>query len=461
MQPVDFPADAREDIKLFGIVEMAHLKYIAPAIVFVMVSFLIPIPIQAKLFFMVAVPLFLILFLSLGVGKFTKKRKRFVGQSALRLAKQSKTDDNIQSLISVVSIDEPYIIMQDKSISVLIQLTPTSWHVNTDSSRQYAVDIWQSVLRRASQAGVSVSAYCDFLPHLPRQEWANHETMALALLPGLCAVSQARLRTFRELARVGQAREWCYVLRLACDPREMSFSRRPKNSDERAHLARKSLLTLTGEVQAALAGTGASAMLLGAEAARDVLSRQISPAKYQGFSPVRSTVWEIPETPEESTRAEPVPIPIPATPAEAEGTARPQLHRETRPREARSLPKVHISGGFPLALPRFLGRAIRKMYRHYVSERGMRFILFVDFTNARLRNSLLQQLYDAYEQVELLTGDVSINLNHDNLLVLFPFSGPSVHPKSIIDSIRKQARRNFVKLDAGMIDENQNFYKVV
>jgi len=444
VNPVDFPADVREDIKLFGIVETRHLMYLVPAIALIMVLFLVPgIPIGFKLVVMVFLPMFLVFYLSFGVGRSMAKRRAFSAQPTLLLAKQS--DDRepaLQSIVRVQSCDEPYVVMEDKTISVLVEAQPGSWSVNTDSGRQLLVDSWQSVLRRASLAGVLVAVYCDFLPHLPRREWAWRETAFSGLPTGLAQVLESRLDLHKQLSREGRAREWVYIVRFSVDPWEMAFSRRPKSAEERTNLAKKTLLSLVGEAQNVLQSAGVSCVVLGAEAARDVLSRQLNPVKYQEYGPVKSTGWVLSSAPPKS---------------EAELRHKPQ--ESPRPHAAR---KTEVLGGGVISRMNFLDliqffslrRLGLKLYRHYFSERGIVFVLFHNFDNPRLRNISLQYLYDHFNQVELLTGSIESNLDHDNLLVFFPPGTDVVVYEAVVFGAFELARRNFVRFQAGVVESD-------
>lgn len=297
MRPVAFPYDVRHDVTFYGLkitkIWIPVLGLVGSAALFVVdVPFL---SLMFKLLLMVLAPLALFVFFVFDVGQWIKKLRGFVREPPLRLPDSRGKEGSLQSLIDAKARRSggPFLDYKGGYVGVIMSVEPLPWDVMTGDDKTVEVSAYQTALSRALENNVLVSIYIDFDLELP---WVEMERKAMewrTRFPAgspLRALAEARLAkfgedTFRPVKPVNH-------VRLLWKPANRDLPRKPGDDKEREALVAMAFSSLIETFTGNLAAGGIHSKVLGAEAARDMVSRQLNPADWRRVAPVANTDWE-------------------------------------------------------------------------------------------------------------------------------------------------------------------------
>lgn len=299
MQPVVFPYDVRHDITFYGLkitkIWIPILGLVGSALLFAVdVPFL---SVMFKLLLMVLVPAALFVFFVFDMGQWIKRFRDFIKEPPLRLPDSRGKEGSVQSLIDVKARRSggPFLDYKGGSVGVIMSVEPLPWDVMTEDDKTVEVSTFQAALSRALGNNLVVSIYIDFDLELPRVEIERKALEWRTRFPvgsPLRSLAEARLAKFGEETSSFRPVKPVDHIRLLWKPTNRDLPRRPRDEKEKEALVAMAFSSLIETFTGNLSAGGIHSKVLGAEAARDMVSRQLNPADWRRVAPVANTDWE-------------------------------------------------------------------------------------------------------------------------------------------------------------------------
>lgn len=297
MEPVFFPYDVRRDITFYGLKITKIWIPIAGLIGAALLLLLdIPfIPILMKLLLLLLIPAALFVFFVFDVGQWVKRIRSFINEPPLRLPDSRGHEKSIQSLVKAKARPGggPFLDYPDRCVGVVMSVQPFPREVMPEDEKSLEITAFKAALTRVLGNNVKVSIYTDFDLELPRVELEKKALEWRTRFPKgsrLRELAEARLSKFRE----ENARTVKPVshIRLLWQPGNRDFPRKPKDEKERDSLIAAAYSVIIETFAGNLEAGGINCRILGAEAARDIVSRQLNPADWRRVAPISNTCWE-------------------------------------------------------------------------------------------------------------------------------------------------------------------------
>jgi len=296
MEPAVFPYDVRHDISFYGL-KISKLWIPITGLVGAAFLFLLDIPflpLMFKLLLLVLAPFFLFVFFVFDVGQWVKKIREFTKESTLRLPDNRGGENSLQSLIGAKARQGGGPFLDYKGyVGILIAVDPLPWEAMTQEDRTMEVGSYQMALSRALVRNIIVSIYTDFDLELPRVEIERKALEWRTRFPEgtrLRALAESRLAKFRDSSF--RPVKPVYYIRLLWKPTNRDLPRKPLDESEKDSLTAVAFSSLIDTFTGILSNGGIKCMILGAEAARDIVSRQLNPTDWRRVAPVTNTCWE-------------------------------------------------------------------------------------------------------------------------------------------------------------------------
>lgn len=294
---VEFPADIREDIRIFGGLKLWDLVYLIPVVIVGILFVFPPLPWPLKILLIVGIPFGTFLWLLFDVPSILRKRRGFKAEPSPRTAAQA--DRNIQEIISVLNVDQSgFVITTDQHVHIYLSVTPGAWATKTTDEKDHAGIAWVQAVTRALAHGMYLDCYVINDIELLRAEFARQEREHANLPEGLRRISEARRAYWQDMSTAGFARSCSYVVRLGADPFSLEITPKPRSKSERITKTKQIMAEITRDVMQKLQTAGASATVLSPELVRDFAARQLNPAMHREMEPIRETDWVRPEAQE-------------------------------------------------------------------------------------------------------------------------------------------------------------------
>ncbi|MCL6448194.1 MAG: hypothetical protein K6U04_08595 [Armatimonadetes bacterium] len=287
---VEFPADIREDIRIFGGLKLWDLVYLIPAVIVGILFVFPPLPWPIKILLIVGIPFGTFLWLLFDAPAIIRKRRGFKAEPSPRTAAQA--DKNIQEIISVLNVDQSgFVTTTDQHVHIYLSLTPGAWATKTTDEKDHAGIAWVQAVTRALAHGMYLDCYVINDIELLRAEFTRQEREHANLPEGLRKISEARRSYWQDMSTAGFARSCSYVVRIGADPFGLEITPKPRSKSERITKTKQIMVEITRDVMQKLQATGASATVLSPELIRDFAARQLNPAIHREMEPVRETDW--------------------------------------------------------------------------------------------------------------------------------------------------------------------------
>lgn len=296
---VEFPADIREDVHIFGTLKLFHLVYLIPAVMLGLLCVFPPFPWGVKLVLIPGVPFAVFCWLLFDVPGILRRRRGFRKEAGLRTAAQD--GENIQEIVDVKEAEGVFIVTHDQEQCIYLGVTPGAWDTKPDEEKDQAGVAWMQAVLRVLGHGMKLDCFVinDLEILRGKEDSRERDRASERPLPGsLAALRQARQEYFRVLGETGFSRSCTYVVRISADPFFLDFHPKPKNKQERVTKTRLAMGEIARDVMQKLQASGASAVVLSPELVRDLAARQLNPQLYRNMAPVRGAAWELPEEPE-------------------------------------------------------------------------------------------------------------------------------------------------------------------
>jgi hypothetical protein len=300
LRPVTFPYDVRHDITFYGLkitkIWITVLGLVGSALLFAVdVPFL---SLMFKLLLMVLIPVSLFIFFVFDMGQWIKRLRDFMKEPPLRLPDSRGKEGSVQSLIDVKARRSggPFLDYKGGYVGVIMSVEPLPWDVMTEDDKTVEVSTFQAALSRALENNMVVSIYTDFDLELPRVEI---ERMALEwrtrfpVGSPLRSLAESRLAKFtdEDASSFRPVKPMAHV-RLLWKPTNRDLPRRPRDEKEKDALVAMAFSSLIETFTGNLSAGGIHCKVLGSEAARDMVSRQLNPVDWRRVAPVANTDWE-------------------------------------------------------------------------------------------------------------------------------------------------------------------------
>jgi len=299
LQPVTFPYDVRHDITFYGLkitkIWIPILGLVGSALLFAVdVPFL---SVMFRLLLMVLVPVVLFVFFVFDMGQWIKRLRDFIKEPPLRLPDSRGKEGSVQSLIDVKARRSggPFLDYKGGYGGVIMSVEPLPWDVMTADDKTVEVSTFQAALSRALGNNMVVSIYIDFDLELPRVEIERKAMEWRTRFPvgsPLRSLAEARLAKFSEDTSSFRPVKPVDHVRLLWKPTNRDLPRRPRDEKEKEALVAMAFSSLIETFTGNLSAGGIHSKVLGAEAARDMVSRQLNPADWRRVAPVANTDWE-------------------------------------------------------------------------------------------------------------------------------------------------------------------------
>lgn len=280
-EQVAFPADIREDAAFLGVRMGDVLKIILPAIVVGIGFAMLPLPVLLRLFFFIGIPAGAIVWIAADIPGQIRRRKRYRTEPAEYSFSPSAKQKGMANLVTVKDFYGPFIEFADQSLAVVLRLDSTPWITMGDGEADaVAFQGFRMVLRDAYMAGAEILITQDAGRQLLRYEWDRQEqeyTKRFTESPALSfALDRVNHHRNLEMSRG----EECH-LRIRLSPREVEFARKPDSPEEQREILAEMLTDLIESIMKDLAPYYIASAVLGAEAVRDLATRQLNPIEYQ------------------------------------------------------------------------------------------------------------------------------------------------------------------------------------
>jgi len=297
LHPVTFPYDVRHDITFYGL-KITKIWIPIAGLIGSGVLLVVDVPFLSvlfKLLLMALVPVALFVFFVFDTGQLIKRFRDFIKEPPLRLPDSRGPKGSLQALIDVKARRSggPFLDYKGDSMGVIMSVEPLPWDVMTEDDKVVEVSSFQTALSRALENNVVVSIYIDFDLELPRVEMERKALEWRTRFPvgsPLRALAEARLAKFSEDA-FRPVKPVDHV-RLLWKPTNRDLPRKPRDEKERDALIAMAFSSLIETFTGNLSAGGIHCKVLGAEAARDMVSRQLNPADWRRVAPVANTDWE-------------------------------------------------------------------------------------------------------------------------------------------------------------------------
>lgn len=291
---VEFPADIREDVHIFGTLRLFHLVYLIPSVVLGLLCVVPPFPWGMKLVLIPGVPFAVFCWLLFDVPGILRRRRGFKKETDLRTAAQG--DKNIQELVNVSEADGIFIVTRDQEQCLYLGVTPGAWDTKPDEEKDQAGVAWMQAVLRVLGHGMKLDCFViNDLEILRGGDAGEPDRPGRSQPKSLAKLAEARREYFRMLGETGFSRSCTYVVRISADPFSLDFHPKPKNKQERELKTRQVMGEIARDVMQKLQASGASAVVLSPELVRDLAARQLNPKLHRGMEPVRGAAWELPE----------------------------------------------------------------------------------------------------------------------------------------------------------------------
>ncbi|MHB8157261.1 MAG: hypothetical protein ACYDEQ_07705 [Desulfocucumaceae bacterium] len=297
MEPVYFPYDIRRDITFYG---LKITKIWIPIVGLIGASLLLLVdipflPILFKLLLLFLVPAALFVFFVFDVGEWIKKIKSFINEPPLRLPDSRGNEKSVQYMVDAKARPGggPFLDNKDGYVGVILSVHPLPWESMPEDEKDLEIAAFRTALRRALGNKVYVSTYTEFDLELPRVdierkalEWRTRFPVEGSPLRDL---AEARLKKFSTDTRT--VRPVSHI-RLLWKPTNRDLPRKPRDEKERESLINEAYSAIIETFIGNLYSGGINCKIFGAEAARDIASRQLNPADWRRVAPVSNTCWE-------------------------------------------------------------------------------------------------------------------------------------------------------------------------